>query len=330
VSVRFKQTGNYYNSKATKIGLAQVSNDEDPKKLEPLTVPRIIEQLERALMDIKYKQSDDELVFNNIENVSIESKTRPQFIGKELMLFEMIGILNGKITELQKKYQKLKSLEDREEEFVSSKANQITEPLQDILEYAKLAKLGQMDPNEALEGVLRVAKKLQNVTTVVLDTNRVTNDSLTLSKKNLNINEIISDVIDSTKSVAVTVPIRVGLDHDIEIPVDRVRLSQVIQTILNNSIKYTKTGHIKVESFVAHQQNLFIIRINDTGKGIPKEILSKIFDKEITGNRKDGNDTKLSLYLCQGIIEAHGGKITTKNNEGVGCTFTITLPIKKN
>jgi len=330
VSVRFKQTGNYYNSKATKIGLAQVSNDEDPKKMEPLTVPRIIEQLERALMDIKYKQTDDEFAFNNIENVPIESKTRPQFIGKELMLFEMIGILNGKITELQKKYQKLKSLEDREEEFVSSKANQITEPVQDILVYTKLAKSGQMDPNEALEGVSEIAKKLQNVTTAILDTNRITNDSLTLSKKNLNINEIISDVTDSVKSATVTVPIRVGLDHDIEIPVDRVRLSQVIQTILNNAIKYTKTGHIKVESFVAHQQNLFIIRINDTGKGIPKEILPKIFDKEVTENRKDGNDTKLSLYLCQGIIVSHGGKITVKNNESGGCTFTITLPIKKN
>jgi len=310
--------------------LAQVSNDEGPKKLEPLTVPRIIEQLERALMDIKYKQSDDDFVFNNIENVPIESKNRPQFIGKELMLFEMIGILNGKISELQKKYQKLKSLEDREEEFVSSKANQITEPVQDILVYTKLAKSGQMDPTEALDGVSQVAKKLQNITTVVLDTNRITNDSLRLSKKNLNINEIITDVVDSVKSFAVTVPIRVGLDHDIEILVDRVRLGQVIHTILNNSIKYTETGHIKVESFVAHQQNLFIIRINDTGKGIPKEILPKLFDKEITGNHKDGNDTKLSLYLCQGIIEEHGGKITAKNNEEGGCTFTITLPIKKN
>ena len=56
-----------------------------------------------------------------------------------------------------------------------------------------------------------------------------------------------------------------------------MRLTQVIQTILNNSIKYTETGYIKVESFVAHGQNLVIIRINDTGRGIPKEILPKIF-----------------------------------------------------
>jgi len=124
--------------------LAQISNDEEAKKIEPLTVPKIIEQLERVLIEIKYNRSyDDELVFNKIENVPINSKKheRPQFIGKELMLFEMIGILNGKITDLQKKYDKIKSLEEREEQFLSSKADEITEPIQDIIYYTKLSTL---------------------------------------------------------------------------------------------------------------------------------------------------------------------------------------------
>jgi len=310
--------------------LAQVPNGEEPKKLESLTVPKIIEQLERALIDIKYNSpNDDELVFNKIENVPIDSRNskRPQFIGKELMLFEMIGILNGKITELQKKYDKIKSIEERKEEFVSSKANEITEPIQDIFEYAKLAKAGQMDPNEALEGVLGVAKKLQNVSTVVLDTNRIANNSLILSKKNLSINEVILGCIEATKNSEVKIPINVGLDNDIEISIDKMRLTQVIQTILNNSVKYTETGHIKVESFVAHKQNLVIIRINDTGRGIPEDIFPKIFEQGSTENRI--NDAKLSLYLCKGIIESHGGKITAKNNADRGCTFTIAIPIKK-
>jgi len=329
VSVRFKQTGNYYNSKTRKIGLAQVSDDEEPKKIEPLTVPKIIEQLERALIDIKYNRpNDDELVFNKIENVPINSKKheRPEFIGKELMLFEMIGILNGKITELQKKYDKIKSIEEREEEFLSTKASEITEPIQDIFEYAKLAKSGQMNNDEAWKEVVGVAKKIQNTSTIVLDTNRITNDSLVLSKKNLNINEIILECVEDAKNSKTKVPFRVGLDHDIEIPVDKVRLTQVIQTVLNNAIKYTETGHIKIESFVAHEQNLVIIRINDTGQGIPKEILPKIFEQGTTKNQI--NDEKLSLYLCNGIIESHGGKFTAKNNETNGCTFTITLPIK--
>ena len=330
MSVRFKQTGNYYNSKTRKIGLAQVSDDEEPKKIEPLTVPKIVEQLERALIDIKYNQpDDDELLFNKIENVPINSKKheRPMFIGKELMLFEMIGILNGKITELQNKYDKIKSLEEREEQFLSTKANEITEPIQDIFDYAKLAKSGQMDNDEAWKEVVGVAKKIQNASIVVLDTNRITNDSLKLSKKNLSINEIISECVEDAKNSKAKVPFLVGLDHDIEIPVDEVRLTQVIQTVLNNSVKYTETGHIKVESFVAHEQNLVIIRINDTGSGIPKDILPKIFEQGITENQI--NDTKLSLYLCKGIIESHGGKIVAKNNADRGCTFTLTLPIKK-
>ena len=333
MSVRFKQTGNYYNSKTRKIGLAQVSDDEEPKKIQPLTVPKIIEQLERALIDIKYNQpNDDELVFNKIENVSINSKNheRPQFIGKELMLFEMIGILNGKITELQKKYDKIKSLEEREEQFLSTKADEITEPIQDIFDYAKLAKSGQMDNDEAWKEVVGVAKRIQNASIVVLDTNRITNDNLKLSKKNLNINEIISECVEDAKNSKPKVSLRVGLDHDIQIPVDKVRLTQVIQTILNNAIKYTETGHIKIESFVAHEQNFVIIRVNDTGSGIPVEILPKIFEKDVTENKiSEGQNAKLSLYLCKGIIESHGGKLTAKNNENKGSTFTITLPIKK-
>lgn len=301
-------------------------NGEESKKLESLTVPKIIEQLERALIDIKYNQpNDNEFVFNNIENVPINSKNfeRPQFIGKELMLFEMIGILNGKITELQQKYDKIKSLEDRQEEFLSSKANEITEPIQDILDYAKLAKSGHMDNDEAWNNVLNVTKKIQNASTVVLDTNRIANDTLVLSKKIHSINEIILECVNNSNS---KVPINVGLDNDIEIPVNRSRLTQVIQTILNNSIKYTESGYIKVESFVAHQQNQVIIRINDTGQGIPKEIIPTIFEQGRTKNSI--NDAELSLYLCKGIIEAHKGKITVKNNSTLGCTFTIILPIK--
>ena len=313
--------------------MAQVSDDEEPKKIQPLTVPKIIEQLERALIDIKYSQpNDDELVFNKIENVSINSKNheRPQFIGKELMLFEMIGILNGKITELQKKYDKIKSLEEREEQFLSTKADEITEPIQDIFDYAKLAKSGQMDNDEAWKEVVGVAKRIQNASIVVLDTNRITNDNLKLSKKNLNINEIISECVEDAKNSKPKVSLRVGLDHDIQIPVDKVRLTQVIQTILNNAIKYTETGHIKIESFVAHEQNFVIIRVNDTGSGIPVEILPKIFEKDATENKiSEGQNAKLSLYLCKGIIESHGGKLTAKNNENKGSTFTITLPIKK-
>lgn len=309
--------------------MAQLSNEEDLKKLQPMTAQKIIEQLGRALIDIKDNQNEEDFRFNNIENIPMDfkNKSRPEFIGKELMLFEMIGILNGKITELQKKYEKIKNIESREEEFVSSKANEITVPIQDIFDYAKLAKSGHLDPIEALNEILAVAKKIQTATTVVLDTNRITNNSLILSKKNHNINKVIIECIEEIKNSNNKIPIKLGLDNEIEIPIDKMRLTQVIQTLLSNSVKYTETGGIKVESFVAHHQNLVIIRINDTGRGIPENLLPNIFNKKNRGDQI--RDEKLSLFLCKGIILSHGGKITVKNNVTQGCTFTITLPIKQ-
>jgi signal transduction histidine kinase len=312
--------------------LAQVSNERDPKKLQPITIPKIIEQLERALNNIKYNQTEDsELTFNQIDNESIYSKnrSRTEFIGKELMLFEMIGVLNGKITELQKKYDKIKILEEREEEFVSEESNKIIEPIQDIVDFAKLAKSGQMEHMEAWNKVLEITNRLQNISTTILDTNRIANNSLKLFTKKQNINEIILECISVVKQTSQKIPIHVGLDHNIEIKVDKFRLEQVIKTILINAVMQTDVGHIKVESFVAHDQNLFIIRIFDTGKGISNEKIERIFEKNLQ-NKKivENSSSKLSLNLCKGIIEAHGGKIFAKNNADHGCTFTITLPIK--
>ena len=213
--------------------MAQVHTDEDPKKLQPLTVPKIVEQLERALMDIKYnkeKQEESELTFNNIENVPIKSQSPPpEFIGKELMLFEMIGVLNGKITELQNKYNKLRVIEDKEEEFVAEKADEISVPIQQIRDYAERAKSGNIDKADALEGIINVAHRLQNITTMVLDSNRIENETLKITKRYEKLNDIIHESIRNSNISNPKVPIRVGLDHNVEIPVDKIRLTQVLR-----------------------------------------------------------------------------------------------------
>jgi signal transduction histidine kinase len=266
--------------------LAQVFGDGDPKKLQPLSVPKIIEQLERALMDIKYSQSEknDDSVFGQTENVPMKSLEHlpRQFIGKELMLFEMVGILNGKITELEQKISKM-----QKNETVN------TETIQKISE-------AEYDQSKSLVGV-------------------------ELKQREVNVNEMISDVVESSK-IESKLPILLGLDHDVVILADKISMTKVIQTILTNSIKATKNGHIKVESFVAYDQNVFILRIYDTGCGIPKEVLPNIFEKtHIDKNSNEGN----TLSWCKKIIKLHDGKISAKNNDKGGATFTITLPIKK-
>jgi K+-sensing histidine kinase KdpD len=275
--------------------LAQAVRDSDPKKLQPLSVPKIVEQLERALMDIKYNQSDrkdDEQVFNQTENIPIKSAEQlpGQFIGKELMLFEMVGILNGKIFELEKKYENLhNSLKDE-------KSN--TQSL----------------PESTFEDQIEEDYNNEN-----------------FPELEIKINDLISNVVNAEKSNKAKVPILLGLDHDVVIKADKFLLSKVLQSILRNAIKSTENGHIKVESFVAHEQNMFIIRIFDTGKGIPEEILPNLFEKRVSQKTdiEKSDKTDFDLIQCKKIIRHHGGTISGKNNENTGATFTVTLPINK-
>ncbi len=275
--------------------MAQVQRDDDPKKLQPLTIPKIVEQLERALMDIKYHHSennDEYTNFNKIENVPINSSEQlpTQFIGKELMLFEMVGIINGKITELEKKFDDLKN------NLIQDK-NSIQSSLQSPME-------------QKTEGF----------------------SEINFNEREVSVNEIISDVINNEQKDGSQVPILLGLDHDILIHADKILLSKVIHAILKNAIQNTESGHIKVESFVAHEQNVFILRIYDTGKGISEELLPTLFDeKDSQPNYQTEFDKEiLNLHHCKKIVEIHGGKISAKNNENGGAVVTISIPIKKN
>ena len=275
--------------------MAQVQRDDDLKKLQPLTIPKIVEQLERALMDIKYHHSennDEYTNFNKIENVPINSSEQlpTQFIGKELMLFEMVGIINGKITELEKKFDDLKK------NLIQDK-NSIQSSLQASLEQ-KTEEFSEINFNE----------------------------------REVSVNEIISDVINNEQKDGSQVPILLGLDHDILIHADKILLSKVIHAILKNAIQNTESGHIKVESFVAHEQNVFILRIYDTGKGISEELLPTLFDEKDSQYNYQAEFDKeiLNLHHCKKIVEIHGGKISAKNNENGGAAVTISIPIKKN
>jgi signal transduction histidine kinase len=123
--------------------------------------------------------------------------------------------------------------------------------------------------------------------------------------------------------------IREKLDENIEVEIDRVRIAQVFRNLVNNAIKFTQKGNITLETHVYPEKNEIQVKISDTGLGIPDEILDKIFQKFVTKGNKFENQSGsgLGLYLCKGIIEAHGGQITAHNNFECGATFEFTLPI---
>jgi signal transduction histidine kinase len=131
--------------------------------------------------------------------------------------------------------------------------------------------------------------------------------------------------------------IELNLDRNVqEIYADKARIADVLSKIIDNAIKFTKKGNIKIETHAAtHDQasnnnHMTEIKISDSGPGIPEDILPSIFGKFVTKGilGKEGkHGSGLGLFISKAIIKAHNGEITAYNNDSGGATVTIVLPI---
>jgi signal transduction histidine kinase len=114
-------------------------------------------------------------------------------------------------------------------------------------------------------------------------------------------------------------------DNDtIFVEADKGRITQVIDNLLNNAIKFTNEGTIFVS--VESKDGQVVVSVKDDGQGIDPSILPKLFRKFASKSEIGG--TGLGLFISKSIIEAHGGRIWAQNNsDGKGATFSFSLPI---
>jgi two-component system phosphate regulon sensor histidine kinase PhoR len=121
-------------------------------------------------------------------------------------------------------------------------------------------------------------------------------------------------------------------EHPAILEVDEVHISNVLNNLIDNAVKYSPTNpHIEIE--VTEQGQGISIQVKDQGIGMPKEALSNIFDafyRVPTGNVHNVKGFGLGLSYVKKIVEAHGGKVQVKSKLGEGSTFEIYLPYVKN
>jgi signal transduction histidine kinase/ActR/RegA family two-component response regulator len=150
----------------------------------------------------------------------------------------------------------------------------------------------------------------------------------------VDIKEIIEDALEFTKvrwkgeveSKGIQIKIKKELPPLTPINGSPSELREVFTNLINNAIDaMPQGGTIRIESFM--DDSIAVIRISDTGKGIPKDITDRIFDPFFT--TKDVKSTGLGLSVSYGIINRHRGTITVDSVEGEGTTFTIKFPIAK-
>nr|MDQ3975418.1 HAMP domain-containing histidine kinase [Thermoproteota archaeon] len=237
--------------------------------------------------------------------------------------------------------EELKCNEKMQKEFINIAAHELRTPVQPILGMAELLELSFEGGKEKIEIskddielILRNAKRLERLSSDVLETARIESQSLRLNKERFGLKEVISGSIRDAESQIDDQDITIRYDpKDIVVNADKGRISEVISNILDNAIKFTRKGRIAIYTEVKTNNNHntyddeAIVLIRDEGAGIDSEIASRLFSKFATNSQKG---TGLGLYISKSIVEAHGGKIWAKNNEDEkGATFGFSLPLNQ-
>src|SRR5574339_257497 len=227
-------------------------------------------------------------------------------------------------------YQQLKETSKTQRQLINEASHEIRNPIQPILGLAEVMLSNKNLDHDKKEDLLRIivsnAKKLQFLTDNLLDVARIDGQLLTLNLEEFDLMEslrdLLSDSENQTKGKNISLVLK-SKEKSVRLVADKLRVNQVFLNIINNAIKILEQGQVIVS--VQRQNNDVLVKITDNGPGIPSKIKDKLFTKFVTGSK---SGTGLGLYICKNIIEKHGGKIWSENNQYKGATFSFTIPIK--
>jgi len=218
-----------------------------------------------------------------------------------------------------------------QEEFINIAAHELRTPIQPILGISQILRHKSKDPQyrESLDIVIRNANRLKRLTEDILDVQKIDSRNLLLNKERLELNGLISTLVteyknqyEKEKIITIELHRKPDGSRPIMVEADKDRLVQVIYNLLDNAIKFTKEGTVEV--IIEEQVGKVTVSVKDSGTGIDANIFPRLFSKFVT---KSFQGTGLGLFICKGIIEAHGGHIWAKNNSyDQGATFSFTLP----
>jgi signal transduction histidine kinase len=227
--------------------------------------------------------------------------------------------------------EQLKLHDKMQKEFINIASHEMKTPTQAILGMSGLLQYYPEKKDELIEIIRRNAKKLQALTSDILDVTRIESQTLQLEKEQFNIYDLLADVAEEYTERVKNDNKNIELIYDhkdvnrrFPVEADKGRINQVLSNILNNALKFTGEGQIIVNALEDYNKKEIIISVTDTGSGINKDIFAKLFSKFAT---KSSQGTGLGLYISRSIIEAHGGRIWAENNKEGGATFIFTLPI---
>lgn len=153
-----------------------------------------------------------------------------------------------------------------------------------------------------LNMIIRTARRLERLSSDILETSRIESQSLVLHKEQFDLNEKIRNVSNDFRELALTKDVELAFqpsDQSIVVEADKSRIYEVISNLISNAIKFTEFGRITI--VLKKTGNEATVTVTDTEKGIDAEMMPRLFSKFAT---KSDQGTGLGLYISKSIIEA--------------------------
>ena len=231
---------------------------------------------------------------------------------------------------------KQKQLSEVKNDFINNMTHELKTPIATVSAAVEaMQNFGVLDDKEKTELYLNISqkelKRLSRLVEKVLNMAREERKVVKMHFEDVKLKELCYQITDGQqiKDLEKNVSFAIDFeDHFGTIWVDRTHFSNVLQNLIENSIKYSNDEvNIKIRAY--HETSYSVVEVSDNGWGIPKKHLSKIFDQFYripSGNIHDVKGFGLGLFYVNKIVEKHGGRIFVTSVEGEGTTFIIKIP----
>ncbi|MGH2758268.1 MAG: sensor histidine kinase [Actinomycetota bacterium] len=216
-------------------------------------------------------------------------------------------------------------------ELIATVSHEIRSPLTTIKGFTKTLidrwdRLTDETKRDMLLAINADADRVTRLLTELLDVSRIEAGRLTLHQRPVDLRELAAETVEGLAGRSDRHVVRIGGDEVLEVMGDPDKLRQVVTNFVENALKYTDEGTVMVTC--VHDNGWGRLAVTDEGPGIPDRRQRTLFDKftrhEVPGSP---SGTGLGLYICKGLIEAHGGRVGVTSAEGAGSTFWFEIAL---
>ncbi len=228
-----------------------------------------------------------------------------------------------------------RKVDELKDQFIGLVSHELRTPLTVIMGAVNtaLSEAPRLSPGEThrlLEDAASEAELLSHILENLLELSRSRAQRLTLQLESIVLEDVIQKTVEKVRRYSSVH--QLVMDSPRTLPpvrADRIRLERILHNILDNAVKYSPGGEVRVSA--RQEGRSLVISVHDQGPGISPEAQAKLFQpfERVRGAETDGvKGIGLGLLVCRSLVEAHGGKIWLESEPGQGTTFYFTLPIE--